>query len=125
MLVTPRDAVGIRGHARDGAAIGALLRTLPPSSVIFAPGRWLAVLVGLQTADHIRPGSPVQAAQGTPAPGDRTRIERCPVGEQGDALALRFAHRRPRIFSALLSHPLVSISGRWLPHGRTSEVCFR
>ena len=62
-------------------SIRALLRALPPPGVIFAPGRGPAVLVGLQTADHRRLASPVQEAQGPPAPGDRTRIVRFPVGE--------------------------------------------
>jgi hypothetical protein len=56
------------------------------------------VLVGLQTADHRRLASPVQEEQGPPAPGDRTRIVRFPVGKQGEAVALRFVHCRERIF---------------------------
>ena len=60
-------------------------------------------------ADHRRLASPVEEAQGPPAPGDRTRIVRFPVGEQVDAVALRFPHHRGRIFSALLS-PLASMA---------------
>jgi hypothetical protein len=50
---------------------------------------------------------------------------RFPVGEQVDAVALRFAHHRRRIFSVLLPHPLASIADHWLPHDRTSEVFLR
>ena len=56
------------------------------------------MLVGLQTADHRRLASPVQEEQGPPAPGDRTRIVRFPVGKQVEAVALRFVHCRERIF---------------------------
>ena len=83
------------------------------------------MLVGLQTADHRRLVSPVEEAQGPPAPGDRTRIMRFPVGEQADPVALRFAHGRQRIFSARLPHPLASSADRRRPHGRTSEVFLR
>jgi hypothetical protein len=83
------------------------------------------VLVGPQTADHRRPTSPVQEAQGPSAPGDRTRIVRFPVGEQREAIALRFPHHRRRIFAARLPHALASIADRERPHGRTSEVLLR
>ena len=83
------------------------------------------MLVGLQTADHIRLASPVQETQGPPAPDDRTRIVRFPVGEEVDTIALRFAHRRRRLFSVRLPHTLSSMAGRGLPHGRTSAVFLR
>ena len=83
------------------------------------------MLVRLQTADHKRLASPVEKEQGPPAPGDRTRIVRFPMGEQVDAVALRFLHHRQRIFSALLLHPLASSAHSRLPHGRTSEVFLR
>ena len=83
------------------------------------------MLVGLQTADHRRPTSPVQEAQGPPAPSDRTRIVRFPVDKEVDAVVLRFAHCRRRIFSVLLPHTLSSMACRELPHGRTSEVFLR
>ena len=83
------------------------------------------MLVGLQTADHIRLASPMQEAQGPPAPGDRTRIVRFPVGKQVEAVAQRFAHCRGRICSALLPHSLSSLTRRERPHGRTSEVFLR
>jgi hypothetical protein len=63
------------------------------------------MLVGLQTADHIRLASPVQEAEGAPAAGDRTRILRLPMGEQIEVVALRFPHHRWRVFSALLKAP--------------------
>jgi hypothetical protein len=56
---SPRGARPAGGHERDGAVIRALLLPLPPPGIIFAPGRGPAVLVGLQTADHIRLASPV------------------------------------------------------------------
>ena len=66
------------------------------------------MLVRLQTADHKRLASPVEKAQGPPAPGDRTWIVRFPMGKQIEAVALCFPHHRQRIFSALLLHPLAS-----------------
>ena len=83
------------------------------------------MLMGLQTADHRRLASPVQEKQCPPAPNDRTRIVWFPVGEEVDAVALRFAHCRRRIFSVLLPHTLSSMACRGLPHGRTSEVFLR
>ena len=75
---------------------------MPPPGVIFAPGRPPAVLIWLQTADHIGGASPVQEAQGASAAGDRTWILRFTVGEQDDPVALCFAHRRRGVFSVLL-----------------------
>ena len=80
------------------------------------------MLVGLQTADHRRLAAPVQEAQGPPAPGDRTRIVRFPVGKQGEVVAQRFAPCRGRRCSALLPPSLSSLTRRERPHGRTSEV---
>jgi len=105
--------------------MGTLLLPLPPPGVIFAPGRGPAVRGGLQTADHIRLASPVQEEEGAPATGDRTWIMRLAVFNAEDRVALRFAHRRPTIFSALLPYLLPSIASRWHPHGRTSEVFLR
>jgi hypothetical protein len=83
------------------------------------------VFVGLQIAAQRRLPSPVQEKQSPPTPGDRARIVRFPMGEQGDAVALRFALRRRRIFSIQLPHTLASMARRGLPHGRTSEVLLR
>jgi|RhiMetdeSRZDD1v2_1073273.scaffolds.fasta_scaffold360276_2 hypothetical protein len=83
------------------------------------------MLVGLQTAAQGRLPSPVQAEQGSPAPGDRTRIGRFPVGEQVEAVALCCAHRRRRLFSVLRPPPLASIARRGRPHGRISAVFLR
>src|SRR5437764_70302 len=97
------------------AFIRALLLALPPPYVIFAPGRRPAVLVRLQTAAHIRLPSTVQEEQGATAPCDRTRIVRFTVCEQVEAVALRFAHHRRRIFSVLLPHNLASRGGPLAP----------
>ena len=72
------------------------------------------MLVRLQTADHVGLASPVQEAEGAPAAGDWTGILRVPVGEQEDPVALRFAHHRPGVVSALLEVPHPSSpSLRW------------
>ena len=76
------------------AVVRALLVRMPPPGVIIAPGRRPAVLMWLQTADHIGRPSPVQETEGAPAAGDRTRIMRFAVFNQEDSVALLFAHRR-------------------------------
>jgi hypothetical protein len=86
------------------AAIRALLRGMSPPGIIFAPGRRPAMLVRLQTADHIRLASPMQEEQGAVAPGDRTRIMGFPVCEQVAVVALGFMHPRRRIGSAVRHH---------------------
>jgi hypothetical protein len=60
------------------------------------------MLLRLQTADHIRLPSPVQEAQEAPAACHRARIMRFPMGDEHDALALRFQNRGWWIFSARL-----------------------
>jgi hypothetical protein len=62
----------------------------------------------LQTAAHRRLTSPVQEEQGATAPRDRARIVRFTVCEQVYPVALRFAHPRRGMFSALLHHTLSS-----------------
>ena len=61
----------------------------------------------------------MQEAEGAPAAGDRTEILRFPVGEQEATIALRFAHRRRGVFSALLYvlHP------RMPPLGWGRQAC--
>jgi hypothetical protein len=66
------------------------------------------VRVRLQTADHIRLTSPVQEEQGATTLCDWARIVRFTVCEQVYIVALRFAHPRRGIFSALLYHTLAS-----------------
>ena len=68
----------------------------------------------------------MQEQQGPPAPRDRTRIMRFAMCQQEDAVALRCAHHRQRIFSALLPTPMVPpVTGLRRPHGRTSVVFLR
>jgi hypothetical protein len=101
-------SVRLRGVGRTlcseayGTRIRALLVGMAPPCIIFAPGRRPAVLVRLQTADHIRLPSPVQEEQGTPAPGHWARIMRFAMGEQEEPLALLCPYHRQRLFSALL-----------------------
>ena len=79
---------------RDRAPVEALLVRLPPPRVIFAPRGRPPMLVWLHTADHIGLASPVQEAQGAPAPGHRARIMRFAMGEQEGSLALLFLYYR-------------------------------
>jgi len=57
----------------------------------------------------------MQEEQGATAPCHRARIVRFTVGEQGEAVSLRFAHRRRGIFSALLPQTLSSRGGPVAP----------
>jgi hypothetical protein len=120
------------GAEADRASVGALLVSLPPPRVIFAPWGRPTMLVWLHTADHKGGASPVQEAEGAPAAGDRTGILRFPVGEQEAPMALRFVHHRRGIFSALLDvfHPRIPSLG-WgrqtcaAPRPRRFHVCRR
>jgi hypothetical protein len=57
----------------------------------------------------------MQKEQRAVAPCNRTRIVRCTMCKQVEAVALRFAHRRREFFSALLPHTLASRGGPLAP----------
>ena len=71
----------LRGHEFDGAVIRACLLPLAPPGVIFAPGRWPAMLAWLHTADHIRPASTMREPQFPPTPVHGTRIMRFAIDQ--------------------------------------------
>jgi hypothetical protein len=71
---------------------------------MFPPRRRPAVIVWLQTADHIRQTSTVQEEQGTTAAFDRARIMWFTVLNKEYAISLIFPHNRLGIFSDLLHH---------------------
>jgi hypothetical protein len=87
---------------------------MSPPCVIFAPRRRPAVMVWLQTADHIRQTSTVQEEQGTTAAFDRARIMRFTVRNKEYAISLIFTHNRLGIFSDLLHYKSSSILSEWL-----------
>ena len=77
----PRLSLRRLCHEVERAIIRAQLLCVPPPGVIFAPGGRSAVLVRLQTADHIRLASLVQKAQRTTAPIHRAGIMRFSIDE--------------------------------------------
>jgi hypothetical protein len=77
---------------------------MPPPCVIFPPRRRPAVIVWLQTADHIRQTSTVQEEQGATAAFDRARIMRFTMFNEEYAVSLIFTYNRLGIFSDLLHH---------------------
>ena len=77
---------------------------MSPPCVIFPPRRRPAVIVRLQTADHIRRASTMQEEQSATAAFDRARIMRFTVFNKEYAVSLIFAHNRLGIFSDLLHH---------------------